>query len=130
MIDRAIDRAVSLLAMIVAPLAVRLVPLPVLLRIADRIPAGRRAAATPDGLGARVSRWLRWGIGPWKSTCLTRATVLYALLRYHGFRPQFYIGVRGAHEAFGAHAWVTLGGRTVSDPGGVSGYTSLMSHGE
>ena len=130
MTDRAVDRIAALLAMVVMPIAVRVLPLPLLLRTVDRLPAAARARATADGLAARVHRWLRWGVGPWRSTCLTRAAVLYALLRYHGFRPRFFIGVRGPREAFGAHAWVTLGGRAVSDAGGVSGYTALMSHGD
>ena len=123
------DRAVSLAAMAVLPPAVRLLPLPLLLRACDRIPAAARLRATPIGLADRVHRWLARGGGPWESTCLTRSAVLYALLRYHGHRPTFFIGVRGPRESFGAHAWVTLGEVPVSDAAGGAGYVRIMSHG-
>ncbi len=129
MIARAMDRGASFAAMVLLPLAVRRLPLPLLLRACDRIPAAARARATPTGLADRVHRWLARGGGPWESTCLTRSTVLYALLKYHGHRPTFFIGVRGPHDAFAAHAWVTLGGVPVSDAVGGDGYVRIMSHG-
>jgi hypothetical protein len=48
----------------------------------------------------------------------------------HGYEPRFVVGVQGAARAFGAHAWVTLGGIPVADkPEIADGYTQLLSHG-
>lgn len=125
---RLVDLGVALGLAAILPPAIRLVPLPLVLRACDSFPSAGSGGASPDGLAARARRLLGSGVGPWRSTCLTRSTVLYALMRYHGYQPRFMIGVRGAHEAFGAHAWVALGEMPVSDAAG-SDYTPIMSHG-
>jgi len=120
----------ALSAAIVLPLAVRVVALPTVLAMCDRWPANPRSRHAPHALAGRVRRWMSRGRGPWTSTCLTRSLVLYTMLRQHGYRPRFVIGVAGAESSFAAHAWVTLGDSAIGDPQGVGDdYSRLMAHG-
>jgi hypothetical protein len=51
------------------------------------------------------------------------------MLRQHGYRPQFFVGVAGSANRFDAHAWVTLDGQPVTDPADVVGtFSPLLSH--
>jgi hypothetical protein len=123
------ERTVALLAAIVLPFAVRVLALPAVLRLCDRLPGAGRVRQAPNALVFRARRWLWHGRGPWTSTCLTRSLVLYAMLRQHGYRPHFVVGVMGAHARFAAHAWVMLDGVALGDPrGAVDGYSRLLSH--
>ncbi len=120
----------ALSATIVLPVALRMLPLPAVLRICDRWPTAASPRHPPHALAGRVRRWLSRGRGPWASTCLTRSLVLYAMLRQHGYRPRFVIGVAGGHACFAAHAWVTVGGIPLGDSRGLAdGYSRLLSHG-
>jgi len=124
------ERMLAVVATILFPVALRFLSLPAVLALCDRWPATTRTAHPPHALALRVRRWLSRGRGPWASTCLTRSLVLYAVLRQHGYRPRFIVGVAGAEARFGAHAWVTLGDTAVGDPRGVvDRYTKLLSHG-
>jgi len=129
-IGRWLERALALSAALLAPLALRFLSLPAVLTLCDRWPALSWPRYSPHALSGRVQRWLAYGRGPWLSSCLTRSVVLYVMLRQHGYRPRFFIGVSGEERAFGAHAWVTLGGAPVGDwPNVTSGYTHLLAHG-
>jgi hypothetical protein len=76
-----------------------------------------------------VDRWLAKGRALWRPTCLTRATVLYAMLRQHGHRPRLHIGAAGVASAFRAHAWLSLGGVPVGEPDPLlDGYRDLHIH--
>lgn len=129
MIARMIERALALAATALVPLVLQVLPLRLVLAFCDRWPRIGLAPRPPAQLAQRVRRWLAHGRGPWASTCLTRSLVLYALLRQHGYRPEFVVGVAGTSRAFDAHAWVTLDGLPVADPANVDGaYTRLLSH--
>lgn len=124
------ERAVALIAAILLPVAVRTLALPTVLRICDRLPSAGRMRQAPGALVGRARRWLWHGRGPWTSTCLTRSLLLYAMLRQHGYRPRFVVGVMGAQARFAAHAWVMLDDMTLGDPrGAVDNYSQLLSHG-
>ena len=124
------DRMLALSATILLPVALRVLSLRAVLAICDRWPAMKRPQHAPHALADRVRRWMSRGRGPWTSTCLTRSLVLYAILRQHGYRPRFIIGVTGAESRFDAHAWVTLGDSALGDPRDVGDrYTRLLSHG-
>lgn len=59
----------------------------------------------------RVTDFVTRRLRPTRTACLERALVRYALLRRHGLRPRFVIGVRpGGERGFEAHAWLTLDG--------------------
>ena len=129
MIARMVERALALAATALIPLALVILPLRLVLAFCDRWPRAGLAPRTPVQLAQRVRRWLAHGRGPWASTCLTRSLVLYVLLRQHGYRPGFVVGVAGTSRAFDAHAWVTLDDGPVADPPDVDGaYTRLLSH--
>ena len=124
------EKAIALLAAVVLPVAVRMLALPTVLKLCDHWPRAGRLRHGPQALVFRVRRWLWHGRGPWTSTCLTRSLVLYAMLRQHGYRPRFVVGVMGAQARFAAHAWVLLDGIPLGDPrGAVEGYSQLLSHG-
>lgn len=127
---RSLERGSALLALVLIPLLLALLPLPVVLAVCDRWPAVAGRGATPDGLADRVRRWLSHGRGPWKSSCLTRSLVLYALLRQHGYQPRLSLGVNGDSREFVAHAWISLGGIPVDGPADIADrYRPLMVHG-
>ena len=124
------ERTVALLAAILLPVAVRVMALPMVLRICDVLPGAGRMRQAPHALVFRARRWLWHGRGPWTSTCLTRSLLLYAMLRQHGYRPRFVVGVMGAQARFAAHAWVMLDDVALGDPrGAVDAYSRLLSHG-
>lgn len=129
MIARTVERVLALAATALVPLALLVLPLRLVLAFCDRWPRVGLARRTPAQLANRVRRWLAPGRGPWTSTCLTRSLVLYVLLRQHGYRPRFSVGVAGTSRAFDAHAWVSLDDGPVADPPDVDGaYTPLISH--
>lgn len=76
-------------------------------------------APRPDvtALVAEVDAW-QWRLPwPWRSTCLKRASVLYALFRHMGDDVGLHIGVRrGDDGAFLAHAWLMRGGEPYLEP--------------
>ena len=112
------------------PLALRVRPLPEVLRLCDRIPVRARQPQPPIVLVRRAHRWLAHGRGPWTSSCLTRSLALYAMLRQHGYEPQFAVGVAGREQEFQAHAWVSLDGVPVMDSPLVErSYARVVSHG-
>ena len=123
------ERALALSAAVVIPVALRCLPLRTVLALCDRWPALDAPGLSPHALAFRVRRWLAHGRGPWASTCLTRSLVLYAMLRQHGHRPRFTVGVAGPQAHFSAHAWVSIDDTALGDPHGVAdGYAQLLSH--
>jgi hypothetical protein len=130
-LDQAAERAHAIVATLLVPLAIRVLPLDRVLSLCDRWPghsAARRTGA-PPALADRVRRWLGHGRGPWASSCLTRSLVLYAMLRHHGYEPRFHIGVAGKEQQFVAHAWISLDGAPLTDPPAVLGvYRPLLTH--
>lgn len=127
---RLAERLVAFAATIAAPLALRLLPLPRALVLLDRWPVVRGSGAHPVALASRTQRWLNRGFGLWRSTCLTRSAVLYAMLRQHGYRPLLHLGVMGSENSFEAHAWISLAGIPIADaPQNVERFRPLWMHG-
>ena len=126
------ERGLAAAAALVLPVAARLLPLRATLALCDRWPSHpgrRRLRHPPAALAERVRRWMLRGRGPWADTCLTRALVLYAVLRQHGHRPRLHIGVAGSARQFTAHAWVSVDGRPVGEaPGALERYRELLVH--
>lgn len=125
-----IERALAAAATIVVPVALRTLPFRTTLALCDAWPRTTAAGGGAGALARRVARWLAPGRALWRPTCLTRAVVLYAILRQHGHRPRLHIGTAGSAREFRAHAWVSLGGLPVaeSDPS-LGGYRELLTHG-
>lgn len=129
-VTRTLERGCALAATVTVPLLLAVLPLPAVLAVCDRWPRIGRGGASPNGLAHRTRRWLERGRGPWRSSCLTRSLVLYAMLRQHGFRPRLHVGVAGSERRFDAHAWVTLGGEPLEQPASVAGsYQPLLVYG-
>ncbi|HJU66990.1 MAG TPA: lasso peptide biosynthesis B2 protein [Gemmatimonadaceae bacterium] len=125
-----IERALALAAAIVVPMALRILPFRATLALCDAWPRASRARASAAALARRVDRWLAWGRGLWRPTCLTRTVVLYAMLRQHGHRPRLHIGTTGPAQEFRAHAWLSLGDLPVGEPDpALGGYRTLLTHG-
>lgn len=128
--SRWLERGGALAAVVIIPLLLALLPFPAVLAACDRWPRIGAGGATPNGLADRVRRWLAHGRGPWRSSCLTRSLVAYAMLRQNGYRPRLHLGVDGGAASFAAHAWVTLDGRPIEQPATVGDrYRQLMVHG-
>ncbi len=100
-----------------------------------------RRDSLPEVLAALRAEGARWAGGgapgddPWRcafavvrvlrlvpgdSRCLVRSLVLYSLLVRRREAPELVIGVMPA-PAFGAHAWVELGGTPLLKPGEAAG---------
>ena len=129
--ERVAERALAAAAALVLPVAARLLPLRTTLAICDRWPShpARGPRYPAAALAGRVRRWMRRGRGPWADTCLTRALVLYAMLRQHGHHPRLHVGVAGSARCFTAHAWVSVDGRPVGEPpDALDGYRELLVH--
>jgi hypothetical protein len=127
--ERALERGCALAVVVLVPVALRVLPLRATLTLCDRFPRLASAGASPLALTSRVHRWMSHGRSLWTSSCLTRAVVLYTMLRQHGHRPRLHIGVRGASASFVAHAWVSLAGRPVGEDSSVSQhYRELLAH--
>jgi hypothetical protein len=127
--ERALERGYALAVVVLVPIALRVLPLRATLALCDRFPRLASAGASPLALTSRVHRWLSHGRGLWTSSCLTRAVVLYTMLRQHGHRPRLHIGVQGASTSFVAHSWVSLAGRPLGEDSGVSReYRELLEH--
>ena len=114
------ERALLLRAALLLPmaaLALRALPLKVLLRLPDR-PAGPGPAIPAERIAALVeAAALRV---PFRVTCLHRALTLYSLLRRHGIEAELVMGAAHAPAGLEAHAWVehrgaALGGGTPTD---------------
>lgn len=128
--SRWIERGCAVLALIVVPFLLAVLPFRAVLAVCDRWPRARGGGATPHGLAHRVRRWLSHGRGPWTSSCLTRSLVLYAMLRQHGYRPRLSLGVAGRSADFTAHAWVSLGDVAIEAPADIArSYQPLVVHG-
>jgi len=127
-VRRTQERLLALAAVVILPMALRLLTLGRTLALCDRWPVMASSDASPFGLSDRTQRWLVHGRGPWTSSCLTRSLVLYTLLRSHRYMPSLHIGVTGEPERFLAHAWVTLQGRPVGERPVVAWYRELLVH--
>lgn len=108
-------RVRATLRCLVAPPLVHLIPLPRL------IPAGPVRPSDPSVDDAALVDWVDRVLGrlpwPWRTTCLKRGVVLYALLRRAGRPADLIIGVRRAAEgALEAHAWLERAGVPVFEP--------------
>jgi hypothetical protein len=115
---------------LVVPVALRLLPLRMTLGLCDAWPRSPGTRAGVSALARRVDRWMKWGRLVWRPTCLTRALVLYTMLRQHGYAPRLHIGTYGPWSHFTAHAWVSLGDDVVAEPGpSRADYRPLVAHG-
>jgi len=114
------ERALLLRAAFLLPmtaLALRVLPVKVLLRLLDR-PAGPGPAIPAERIAALIeAAALR---EPFRVTCLHKALALYTLLRRSGIEAEFVMGTARAHGGLEAHAWVehrgaALGGGTPTE---------------
>lgn len=124
------DRVLALAATVITPVALRFLRLPRAMELLDRGPRLPAAGAHPVVLADRVQRWLSHGVLLWRSTCLTRSAVLYAMLRQHGYHPSLHLGITSGNGDFEAHAWVSLDGAPIADAAAnVQRYQRLYVHG-
>jgi hypothetical protein len=101
---------------------IRRTPLPELATTLARW-SGIQHAQPPARLSRAVDRTLRFGGD--RPRCLTRALVLYSLLREQGDAAELVVGLPEGSTGHNAHAWVELGGRDVGPPPGSSGHVAL-----
>lgn len=103
----------SVFFIVLATLAVGLLPFSKLQRWSSRRPSG---AKMKSDLESQIS----WAIGSAgrlvpASTCLAQALAAQVIMRRHGYDPVIRVGVcKGKTGEFGAHAWVESGGKVVA----------------
>ena len=124
------DVARAQVALLVAQHAVWTRPtgeLVALVPVAGPDPVAGPARPTPHAwrLAVAVRRAASYGV--FRPKCLVRAVALQRMLERDGIRgSQVVIGVRRDAGAFGAHAWVELGGRALgADAIGARGHVRL-----
>jgi Transglutaminase-like superfamily len=124
-----LERIMALALTVFVPAALRILPLRLTLALCDTWPRSPGNVASPAALARRVDRWMKRGRFLWRPTCLTRAVVLYTMMRQHGHAPHLHIGTRGSRLQFSAHAWVSLGGYAVAEPDpALDEYRPLIAH--
>jgi hypothetical protein len=125
-----VERTMALALTLLVPVALRLLPFRMTLALCDAWPRSPGRTASAAALGRRVDRWMQRGRFLWRPSCLTRALVLYTMLRQHGHAPHLHIGTRGPRRQFSAHAWVSLGEDIVAEPRrSLEEYRPLIAHG-
>ena len=83
-------------------------------RLASMVRSGRAAHTHPPDtvLADAVDWWLNRLPWPWRTTCLKRAAIMYALLRRTGVDVELRVGVkRQPDRSFAAHAWLMRDGQ-------------------
>jgi Transglutaminase-like superfamily len=106
------------LCLLVAGLAIRVLPLPRIERLLARLAPARRVTPLEPGRLARlVGIAARHHLLP--LACLPQSLALQALLRRQGVGAELRIGVRREDRMLRAHAWVEHAGLPVADPVGI-----------
>jgi hypothetical protein len=107
--------AEALPALVLASLAVRLVPFRRLAVLASR--PVRREGAAADPAFLRKMRWAveAWGRRvPWRAVCFQKGLALHWMLRRRGVASVLHYGVAmEADRGLRAHVWVSVDGRDV-----------------
>ena len=88
-------------------------------RLVARLGSRRSSYQSPpvEALVRQVDDWLSRMPWPWRTTCLKRSAILYALLQRSGENVQLHIGVkREADRSFAAHAWLMKNGEPYLEP--------------
>ena len=108
--------AVSLVLLPATMLALRVVPVRTLRRIAERrrgpeprLPDRARADRIAHMVAAAAT------YGPFPATCLPQALVLQWLLRRHGMHGELRFGATTAGGELSAHCWIELDGEPLID---------------
>lgn len=99
-------------ALVLASLAVRLLPFRWLVRSMGRVdPAGGAAAGNHRPVREAVERASRRL--PWRVVCLQQGLASHWLLRRRGLPSRLHYGIAKQASAMKAHVWVTLGNEVV-----------------
>ena len=122
-------RAEAALALVIAQVAVRLVPFRWLapcvtdacLEPSDTIVAERRAAVAGRLIVSMAERL------PWQSTCLVRSLAARMVLARMGIPSVLCLGVTTQDGALRAHAWLLAGGGIVCGGREASGYRPIAA---
>jgi hypothetical protein len=119
----------AVVMLIVARLAVRLLPSAQIFSWADR-PAKRVCRFAAD-----EADWIAWAIEHavtlkgMNTPCLPRALAAHAMLRRRGIPSRLCLGVARNHDELTAHAWVEAGDRKVVGGEEARGFTRLAAFG-
>jgi hypothetical protein len=114
---------------VLARLAVRIVPPALLFAWADRPPRRIRRFA------AEETNWVAWavesmGARPWiNALCLPRALAAHAMLRRRGIASRLCLGVARREGDIAAHAWVEVGNNKVAGETVADGFTRIAAYG-
>jgi hypothetical protein len=115
--------------LVLARLAVRLVPTARIFAWADRPPRRIRRFATDE------IAWVSWavenlGAKPWMNAlCLPRALAAYAMLRRRGIASRLCLGVARNCDTLSAHAWVEIGNDKIVGGAEAEGFARLAMFG-
>jgi hypothetical protein len=120
--------AEALLTLVVASLAIRLLPFRKVVGVAaapGRGPAPAGASETARKLVWAVRAWARRV--PWKAVCFQQGLAVHVMLRRRGIPSHLHYGVSQA-DGLKAHVWVSAEGRDVIGGEEAAGYTCLATY--
>jgi len=115
--------------LVLARLAVRLMPMSRILKWADRPPRRIRRFTCDE------RAWVAWAIDsaaakPWiAAPCLPQALAAHAMLRRRGIASRVCLGVAGVPDQIMAHAWVEVGEDRIIGGAGAEAFTRLAAFG-
>ncbi|HIE50887.1 MAG TPA: lasso peptide biosynthesis B2 protein [Armatimonadetes bacterium] len=108
-----------LLLLPLTALLVRLLPLPLTLRLLTprRLPQTAASSAEIERLVQAVDALQSLRLPLYRRTCLRRCLVLLRLLRQRGLPVVLHFGVRRVGQQLEGHSWLTLRGELFLEPG-------------
>lgn len=127
-VKRVIDAAIAAAMLVIADVAVRVLPFSVIARRVER--PLRRA----NGEDESIAKNVRWAIDaahrrlPWKVPCLATAVAANRLLAWRGVASELWLGVRANEKlSVDAHAWLVANGRVIAGEAEHGDYTPMHS---
>ena len=128
-VRRRIYQREAALMLLLARIAVRLLPPARLFAWADRAPRQVRRFAVDE------TGWVAWAVGniaarTWMGAlCLPQALAVHAMLRRRGVESRLCLGVARDGAVLAAHAWVEVGGDKVIGEREAGGFTRIAEFG-
>lgn len=122
--SRAALHAEALASIVLASVAIRLLPFPRVTGLGGRARSRRVREADVAALRGPVRGWA--GRVPWRALCFESALALRMMLARRGIESTLHYGLLPGEE-LKAHVWLSVGGETVIGGAEAAGYTEVAT---